>query len=109
MSSLFESKVRDRRNHTEWAMMGLSAFMRDMAVSGGSQAISGQERPPEGHVSYPVKLTCQYRHSVASRFWWSIEWTDEQGIERRAEAQELDLCLWRAAEIELQVREKGKL
>ena len=106
MSSLFDSNVRDRRNHTEWAVMSLTAFMKDMAISGGSLAISGQERRPGEHVNCPVRLTCQYRHSVASRYWWTIEWADELGIEHRAEAQELDLCLWRAAEMELQVRKK---
>jgi hypothetical protein len=98
MTSLFDSNVRDRRNHTEWAFMSLTAFMKDMALSGGSQT--------DERTNCPVILTCQYRHSVASSFWWTIEWTDEQGIQHRAESQELDLCLWRAAEIELQARQR---
>lgn len=99
MTSLFDSRVRDRRNHTEWATMSLSAFMKDMAISGGSGT--------EERTNCPVRLTCHYRASVASRYWWTIEWTDEQGEQHRAEAQELDLCLWRAAEIETQIRAKS--
>src|SRR6266702_6862627 len=32
MSSMFDSNVRDRRNHTEWAVMSFTAFMKDMAI-----------------------------------------------------------------------------
>ena len=98
MTSMFDSNVRDRRDHTPWAIMSLSAFIRDMALMGGSQA--------EERVNCPVTLTCHYRHSVASRFWWTIQWTDEHGEKHEASAQELDLCLWRAAEMELRVRKR---
>lgn len=82
--------VRERRNATPWASMNLHAFMHDMALNG--QAL--------------VSLTCVYRPDVASRFWWTVEWTDEQGEKHEASAQELDLCLWRAAEKELQARQR---
>ena len=98
MTSMFDSNVRDRRDHTEWAVMSLTAFMKDMALTGGSQMA--------GQVTYPVTLTCHYRHSVASRFWWTIQWTDEQGEKHEASAQELDLCLWRAAEMEIRARKR---
>jgi hypothetical protein len=98
MTSMFDSDVRDRRDHTEWAVMSLSAFMRDMAITGNSQT--------EERGTYPVTLTCHYRHSVASRYWWTITWTDEHGVKHEASAQELDLCLWRAAEMELRARKR---
>jgi len=90
VSSLFDSRVYQRRNETPWAVMSLSAFMKEMAYSG------------------KVSFSCVYRPSVASRQWYTIEWTDENGDRRIAEAQEWDLCLWRAAQTELQVREQRK-
>ncbi len=90
MGSLFDSKVYQRRNETPWAVMNLAAFIKDMAINGQSS----------------VTLTCCYRPDVASRFWYTIEWTDDNGEKHSASAQELDLCLWRAAEIELQARRK---
>ena len=98
MTSMFDSNVRDRRDHTEWAVMSLTAFMKDMALSGNSQT--------EERATCPVTLTCHYRHSVASRFWWTVTWTDEQGEKHEASAQELDLCLWRAAEMEIRARKR---
>lgn len=41
-------------------------------------------------------LTVAYRHSVASRFWYGLEFTDEAGTRRTVTAQELDLLTWRA-------------
>lgn len=90
MSSLFDSRVYQRRNETPWAVVSLSAFMREMMFQG------------------KVTFSCGHRPSVASRQWYTIEWTDENGDRRIAEAQEWDLCLWRAAQIELQVREQQK-
>lgn len=98
MTSMFDTDVRDRRDHTEWAVMSLTAFMKDMAICGNSQT--------EEQETCPVTLTCHYRHSVASRFWWIVQWTDEQGLQHEASAQELDLCLWRAAEMESRARKK---
>ncbi len=94
MSSAFDTDVSQRRNHTPWSIMSLTAFMRDMAVS----TIDFEK----------VTLTCHYRHSVASRYWWTIQWTDEQGEKHEASAQELDLCLWRAAEMELKARARAE-
>lgn len=98
MSTLFDSKVYDRRRQTPWARMNVVAFMRDMMTN----------REPDSQVTSAlgVILTCRYRHDVASRTWWTIEWTTVDGGRCRAEAQELDLCLWRAAETELDAEEK---
>jgi len=90
MSSLFESRVYQRRNETPWAIMSLSAFMRDMMFQGR------------------VTFSCVYRPSVATRQWYTLEWIGEDGEQHQAEAQEWDLCLWRAAQIELRVREQKK-
>lgn len=91
MSSLFDSNVYQRRNETPWAEMSLSAFMDEMMFSG------------------KVTFSCEYRPRVASRQWYTIEWIDEDGIQHSQCAQEWDLCLWRAAQIELQVREQRKI
>ncbi len=99
MSSMFDSNVRDRRNHTEWAVMSFTAFMKDMAIN-ANRDIGERTNPP-------VTLSCRYRPDVASRFWYSVHWTDERGHEHTAEAQELDLCLWRAAEMEIRARAKS--
>lgn len=85
---LFDSKVYQRRNETPWAIMSLPAFMKEMAINGQAE----------------VSFSCKYRPSVASRFWYTITWTDEQGTQHSASSQEWDLCLWRAAEIEIQTR-----
>lgn len=89
MGSLFDGKVYQRRNQTPWATMSLAAFIKDVAIN-----------------QSPVTLTCCYRPDVASRFWYTIEWTDSHGEKHSASSQELDLCLWRAAEIELQARNR---
>lgn len=90
MTSLFDSKVNDRRNETPWAVMSLQAFMKDMAIN-------SQE---------PVTFSCQYRPDVASRFWYTVTWTDASGQKRGTESQDPDLCLWRAAEMELRARKR---
>jgi hypothetical protein len=90
MTSLFDSKVYQHRNETPWASMSLSAFMREMMFRG------------------KVTWTVQYRPSVVSRAWYTIEWTGEDGEQHRAESQEWDLCLWRAAQIELQICAKNE-
>ena len=92
MTSMFDSNVRDRRNHTPWATISLTGFMRDVAVN----TINFEK----------VTLTCQWRHSVASRYWWTLQWVDAQGEKHEASAQELDHCLWRAAEMELRARKR---
>lgn len=91
MSSLFDSRVYQRRNETPWAVMSLSAFMKEMMYQG------------------KITFSLQYRPSVASRQWYTLEWVGEDGEQHQTEAQEWDLCLWRAAQIELQVREQRKI
>lgn len=99
MSSLFDSSVSRRRNETPWARMNFVAFARDMATNGFSSGAP---------VSNAVELTCTYRHDVSSGFWWAIRWTCADGERRLAESQEFDLCLWRAAEMELEIEARVK-
>ena len=99
MTTLFDSDVRIRRNHTPWATMRVQAFMKEMAYN----IFQGDKRDA---IENRVILECHYRHQVASSFWWTITWTGEDGQRHSAEAQELDLCLWRAAEIEMRIRRK---
>ena len=92
MTSMFDSAVYARRNHTTWARVNHLAFMKDMSFNG------------EGaHYEHAAKLSIQYRPDVASRFWWTIEWTGADGERHEQSAQELDLCLWRAAEAESRI------
>jgi hypothetical protein len=71
MSSLFDSEVYLRRKHTPWARMQIAAFMKEMALN-----------VPDGanHLEHRVELSVLYRPDVASRMWWRIEWTDDEGL-----------------------------
>lgn len=91
MTSLFDSAVADRRKHTPWAEIDLKDFLTDLAINADYT---------------PITLQVQYRPSVASRLWWSLTWKSEDGEEHQAEAQTMELCLWRAAEMELRLRAK---
>jgi len=94
MTSLFESLVRARRENAPWARISLVAFMTEMIMNEAVEGVS------------EVTLSVQYRHEVASRRWWTISWVGEDGKRHEESAQELDLCMWRAVEREIQVREE---
>lgn len=95
MTSLFDTAVRNRKHHTPWTEIDAFRFMRDMAMNGAGTAAENA-----------VKISVQYRRDVASRFWWTIEWTGADGERHEQTAQDLDLLLWRAAEAELQIEAK---
>jgi 3-mercaptopyruvate sulfurtransferase SseA len=78
-------------------MINSVRFMLDMAAQLGN---SDDE---------PVVLECKHRPDVASRFWWTIEWTGADGQRHIQAAQELTLCLWRAAENEMQVERQVEM
>lgn len=93
MSNLFDTMVSIRRKTTPWARVNPFIFMTEMATNvgeGNSEAI----------------LTVQPRPSVASRRWWTISWVGQDGKRHEESAQELALCLWRAAEREIQIEEE---
>lgn len=46
-----------------------------------------------------VVLEVGYRHSVASRLWWTLSWKEEDGRTYSVSAQEWDLCFWRAIQV----------
>lgn len=92
MSSLFDSAVYVRRNHTPWATISVFRFLKDMCFN------DDQNRN--------MSLSVHHRPDVASRFWWTINWTGADGERHEQSAQELDLCLWRAVEAELQIEER---
>lgn len=101
MSSLFDTEVRSRRQHTPWASVSAPAFMREAALNEGWQ-IQG-DVAPEGAV-----LTCRYRRAVSTSVWWELSWTDETGQRRSVGSQDFQLLLWRAAEVEMQARAKAE-
>ena len=112
MSSLFDSQVYAERRRVPWAEIDLIQFAREVALSGSDadrklpEAADACLRGRGFHSGQnDFQLTVQYRPDVASRFWFSIEWTGEDGERHSVEAQEIELCLWRAAISELNLRE----
>lgn len=91
MSSMFDTAVYNRRKQTPWARINVIQFLKDMCFN------------DEQHRS--MSLSVHYRPDVASRFWWVINWTGADGKRYEQSAQELDLCLWRAAEAELRIED----
>lgn len=100
MSSLFDTLVHRRRNATPWAKMSLAHFLTDAAYSGAPVKVDEQAQP--------ATISVVFRPDVASRMWWTVSWTGEDRERREASAQELDLALWRAAEMELTARTRAK-
>ncbi len=93
MTSMFESSVYQREHHTLWARVDLIMFMKDVALNADHETVG---------------LSLVYRPSVASRFWWVLSWVGPDGERHEAEAQHLDKCLWRAAEIQCRLEAKAK-
>lgn len=96
MTSLFDTLVRERRNHTQWAHINAFQFMKEMALNSPHDANKWE---------HEAILKVHYRPDVSSRYWWTIEWTGEDGQRYSTDSQELDLCLWRAAQIETRTQE----
>lgn len=97
MTSQFDTDVRNRRNKTPWAQMSAKSFMTEMMFNGA----------PKGKDDHATAVAIQviYRPDVASRQWWTITWPSESGERLEASAQQLDIALWRAAEMELSRRQ----
>ena len=91
MGSQFESRVRERQQATPWASVSVQRFLTDVvAYSEGPASLSVVPRP-----------------EVASRLWWTLEWTSADGQMRKVEAQTCEKLLWRAAEVEMQARTRS--
>jgi hypothetical protein len=95
MSSLFDTEVYQRRNHTPWASVNFLHFVRDMVWNGTAEPLENE-----------VVFKARYRNDVASRVWYELSWTGEDGERHYADSQDFGLLLWRAAEIELKARAK---
>ncbi len=61
MGSLFDTRVRNRRNHTPWATIALLRFIREMVLNATGD--------PQNHA---VILRATYRGDVASRMWFEL-------------------------------------
>jgi hypothetical protein len=115
MGSLFESQVYSERSRVPWAEIDLIHFAKEAAVSGSDadrklpEAADACLRGRGFHSGQnDFQLTVEYRPDVASRFWFSVQWTGEDGERHCSEAQEIELCLWRAAILETNLRERMK-
>ena len=115
MGSLFDSKVYSTRRAYPWAEINLELFAKEAALSGSeadrklpeaADAMLHKWNYHSGENDF--RLTVQYRPDVASRFWFTVEWTGEDGGRHEVSAQELSLCMWRAAVAELEIRERVK-
>lgn len=81
MSSSFDSEVYVERQRLPGVAINLQRLMR--------YAMGGHDKP--------ASLKVEYRSDVDTSEWWTFTWIDFHGQERRAEAKELELCLFRAA------------
>lgn len=90
MSSLFDSTVYQARREMEWAEIDLDYFLKDLAGD------DTQKRP--------VRLEVHARPSVRTRFWWTLTWHGVDGQEHQMSGETMQLCLWRAACREKQLR-----
>ena len=89
MGSFFDSEVYEARNRFPWAEIDVGSLLRDLT-----------------QYDQPVTFTVVPRPSVATRYWYSLEWTGEDGETYGASASTLELCLWRAAVRERNTRRK---
>lgn len=99
MSSWFDTRVRNRREHTPFATVSLLKFIRNALMN-----MPMDEKPYD----HPFILTVTNRPDVASRMWVEIQWTDATGKRTGAASQDFDLALWRAVETEMESAEKAE-
>lgn len=97
MSSIFDSNVASRRKHTPWTSVSFLSFVKEMCFN---------ELKDEDEHEREVVFKATYRHDVASRFWYELEWTGADGERHSVSAQEFDLLMWRAAQREIDVERK---
>src|ERR1043166_6218381 len=87
MSSIFDSEVWNlRMQSTTYVSPSLLKFMADAA----------HNKPKDKYAEDEVILRVGYRPDVASRLWWKLDWTAEDGRRHCGSAQRVDLCAWRA-------------
>ena len=82
-----------RKNDWKYTKIDWMAFLKHMAQT---------DHKEEG-VFPNVVLTVSYRPSVASRYWWTLEWTDWNSEKHSVSAQRFDLLVERASELQTDV------
>ena len=97
MTSMFDSEVYQRRKHTPWARMSLLAFAKEVMFNEPDLGEVQRKWVPQ-----QVKLTIAPRKDVSSGVWYELHWVGCDGQQHYVSSQEYDLCLFRAAEVELQ-------
>lgn len=104
MGSWFDSKVYERRRRNPWMTPGLISFAKDVLMNeGGRRFLGNEETPDQG-----VTLTIINRPDVASRFWYTLEWSAASGQRRSVSSQEYNLLMWRAAVTEQDARDEAE-
>lgn len=106
MSSLFDSWVYSRRNNTPFTEVNKISFLKTMAQLESYLPAEKKELLKERGAMLRI---CP-RPDVASRYWYTIEWTSPQGTRLSAQSQELDLVFWRAVQMQIdaEAKEQGK-
>lgn len=99
MSKMFDSKVYDRRHHTPWAVVSLTRFIEHAIWQ-----LRGDDDP----LDHEVVLRCRHRPDVASRKWYTLEWTDAEGNRAEVSSQRYDLLLWRACQREADAKQRAE-
>lgn len=98
MSSMFDTNVYHKRRRNEFLSPSIMQFMKHMAVN--EQQFHSHGQKLDEPIQHPdIKLTVSYRPSVASRFWYTLQWVDVDNKNHQVDAQDLDLLGWRAIQM----------
>ena len=90
MTTEFDAQVRKRQEETPWARMSMTAFAHEMCANLGDISLPG----------FQLEVRC--RPSVVTGYWYTVKWVGADQGRYEVSSQSLDLCLWRAAEQELE-------
>ena len=90
MSRMFDSEVYATRRRFPFAEVSIAPLMEEACMRECTEEWRGEDKSDE------ARLTCYYRHSVASRIWWTLSFVGEDGKRREISAQKFDLLCWRA-------------
>lgn len=108
----FPDQVRERRNHTPWAEIDLRSFARLMAVNGGRADAKNARRDGAEPSRYSsgkndFLLKVEPRPGTDSGVWYTVRWTGVDGLRHHQAGQNLDNVLWKAAQAEMDARERA--
>lgn len=107
MGSWFDSLVYHRRNQTPWASVGFLRFVKEMLWNEPLES-SIDKGAREIHYESRVVFTATNRPDVASRVWYELEFTAYDGKRKSVSSQDFDLLMWRAAQVEIEARERDE-